>query len=180
VAISLALRSLASGTVPGETPLATVIGRSVVDYIRTELLDPLDPERRWQRGLLASLLLAEAPAEVAPPAGCCESEKATGDEVADEIRLSGMDCGCEAPSPAHPGEPAPAVCGTSFEVSIELHQRMHIAAWTPAAFAARDEVLVRGDELPPAAVLTEDQSVLHRRRARGTSLVLAVLSVARI
>jgi len=118
--------------------------------------------------------------EVAPPAGCCESEKATGDEVADEIRLSGMDCGCEAPSPAHPGEPAPAVCGTSFEVSIELHQRMHIAAWTPAAFAARDEVLVRGDELPPAAVLTEDQSVLHRRRARGTSLVLAVLSVARI
>lgn len=46
VAISLALRSLASGTVPGETPLATVIGRSVVDYIRTELLDPLDPERR--------------------------------------------------------------------------------------------------------------------------------------
>jgi hypothetical protein len=153
----------------------------------------------WPRGLTLalvtfSLLIAPASAfdfeadegttaadcccspEEAPPPSCCEETQI------DLTRLfvSDEDCGCAAPSPPAPGAPAPVPQGASSQASAALQHRLRIGAETPAAFAAGVSTVVRGCEPPPGVDLREDQSVLHRRALRGTSVLLAVLSVAQI
>jgi len=116
-----------------------------------------------------------APGE-APPPSCCEESPAEPML----LFVSDTDCGCEAPSHPAPGAPAPVSQGASSQASLELQHRLRIGAETPAAFAAVSTAVFREGEPPPTADLREDQSVLHRRALRGTSVLLAVLSVARI
>lgn len=70
VAVSLALGSLASSVQAGGRP-AALIDRSVADYIRTELLDPLDPQRR-------SWLLRSSVLDVMTGPLCDHALEATG------------------------------------------------------------------------------------------------------
>jgi hypothetical protein len=117
------------------------------------------------------------PVEEAPPTSCCEEPELP---VPSALFVSDLDCACQAPSPPAPTQPAPAPHGPSAQLSSELSLRVQLAASSPSSHVAVSPE-PEGTVAPPRLdVLTEDLSVLHRRAARGTSVVLAFLSVARI